>query len=75
MPDPVQEVKMFLVGVGEAVPLVHKGGRILAITYAQRSRTGVRLNKRASIKYQDFLPSLLVVPINRLIDQTTTRHS
>src|ERR1700704_1894275 len=32
--------KAFLVGVREAVSLMNKGGRILAITYAQGSRTG-----------------------------------
>jgi NAD(P)-dependent dehydrogenase (short-subunit alcohol dehydrogenase family) len=34
------QAKAFLVGVHEAVPLMSKGGRILAITYAQGSRTG-----------------------------------
>jgi NAD(P)-dependent dehydrogenase (short-subunit alcohol dehydrogenase family) len=34
------QAKAFLVGVREAVPLMDKGGRILAITYAQGSRTG-----------------------------------
>jgi enoyl-[acyl-carrier protein] reductase III len=32
--------KAFLVGVREAVPLMRDGGRILAITYAEGSRTG-----------------------------------
>ena len=32
--------KAFLVGVREAVSLMNKGGRILAITYAEGSRTG-----------------------------------
>ncbi len=34
------QAKAFLVAVHEAVPLMDKGGRILAITYAQGSRTG-----------------------------------
>lgn len=34
------QAKAFLVGVRETVPLMDKGGRILAITYAQGSRTG-----------------------------------
>ena len=34
------QAKAFLVGVREAVSLMGKGGRILAITYAQGSRTG-----------------------------------
>jgi NAD(P)-dependent dehydrogenase (short-subunit alcohol dehydrogenase family) len=34
------QAKAFLVGVHEVVPLMSKGGRILAITYAQGSRTG-----------------------------------
>ncbi len=34
------QAKAFLVAVHEAVPLMAKGGRILAITYAQGSRTG-----------------------------------
>ena len=34
------QAKAFLVGVREAVPLMDKGGRILAITYAAGSRTG-----------------------------------
>src|SRR5438105_11705570 len=34
------QAKAFLVGVREAVSLMDKGGRILAITYAERSRTG-----------------------------------
>src|SRR5437016_4665304 len=34
------QAKAFLVGVHEAVPLMGKGGRILAITYAEGSRTG-----------------------------------
>jgi enoyl-[acyl-carrier protein] reductase III len=34
------QAKAFLVGVREAVSLTGKGGRILAITYAQGSRTG-----------------------------------
>jgi NAD(P)-dependent dehydrogenase (short-subunit alcohol dehydrogenase family) len=34
------QTKAFLVGVREAVSLMGKGGRILAITYAQGSRTG-----------------------------------
>jgi NAD(P)-dependent dehydrogenase (short-subunit alcohol dehydrogenase family) len=34
------QAKAFLVGVHDAVPLMDKGGRILAITYAQGSRTG-----------------------------------
>ena len=34
------QAKAFLVSVHEAVPLMSKGGRILAITYAQGSRTG-----------------------------------
>lgn len=34
------QAKAFLVGVREAVPLMAKGGRILAITYAEGSRTG-----------------------------------
>ncbi len=32
--------KAFLVGVPQAVPIMGPGGRIFAITYAQRSRTG-----------------------------------
>jgi NAD(P)-dependent dehydrogenase (short-subunit alcohol dehydrogenase family) len=32
--------KAFLVGVREALPLMREGGRILAITYAEGSRTG-----------------------------------
>src|SRR5438132_8535787 len=34
------QAKAFLASVHEAVPLMSKGGRILAITYAQGSRTG-----------------------------------
>lgn len=34
------QAKAFLVGAREAVPLMSKGGRILAITYAEGSRTG-----------------------------------
>lgn len=34
------QAKAFLVGVREAVPLMGTGGRILAITYAEGSRTG-----------------------------------
>lgn len=34
------QAKAFLVGVREAVPLMTKGGRIFAITYAEGSRTG-----------------------------------
>ena len=34
------QAKAFLVGVREAIPLMGKGGRVLAITYAQGSRTG-----------------------------------
>ena len=34
------QAKAFLVSVHEAVPLMSKGGRILAITYAQGSRSG-----------------------------------
>ena len=34
------QAKAFLLAVHEAVPLMAKGGRILAITYAQGSRTG-----------------------------------
>ena len=34
------QAKAFLVGVREAVSLMDKGGRILAITYAEGSRTG-----------------------------------
>src|SRR5437660_5646962 len=34
------QAKAFLVGVREAVSLMNKGGRILAITYAAGSRTG-----------------------------------
>jgi NAD(P)-dependent dehydrogenase (short-subunit alcohol dehydrogenase family) len=34
------QAKAFLVGVREALPLMRDGGRILAITYAQGSRTG-----------------------------------
>lgn len=34
------QAKAFLVGVREAVPLMGKGGRILAVTYAEGSRTG-----------------------------------
>ena len=34
------QAKAFLVGVREAIPLMGKGGRILAITYAEGSRTG-----------------------------------
>ncbi|PYI48643.1 MAG: short-chain dehydrogenase, partial [Verrucomicrobia bacterium] len=34
------QAKAFLASVHEAVPLMDKGGRILAITYAQGSRTG-----------------------------------
>jgi NAD(P)-dependent dehydrogenase (short-subunit alcohol dehydrogenase family) len=34
------QAKAFLVGVREAVPLMKNGGKILAITYAEGSRTG-----------------------------------
>src|SRR6267378_3079917 len=34
------QVKAFLVGVREAAPLMKNGGKILAITYAEGSRTG-----------------------------------
>jgi NAD(P)-dependent dehydrogenase (short-subunit alcohol dehydrogenase family) len=34
------QAKAFLVGVREAIPLMRDGGRILAITYAEGSRTG-----------------------------------
>jgi NAD(P)-dependent dehydrogenase (short-subunit alcohol dehydrogenase family) len=34
------QAKAFLVGVREALPLMGKGGRIFAITYAEGSRTG-----------------------------------
>jgi NAD(P)-dependent dehydrogenase (short-subunit alcohol dehydrogenase family) len=34
------QAKAFLVGVREAVPLMGNGGRILALTYAEGSRTG-----------------------------------
>jgi len=34
------QAKAFLVGVREAIPLMREGGRILAITYAEGSRTG-----------------------------------
>ncbi len=34
------QAKAFLVGVREAIPLMGKGGRIFAITYAEGSRTG-----------------------------------
>src|SRR5205814_5953502 len=34
------QAKAFLVGVREAVPLMKSGGKILAITYAEGSRTG-----------------------------------
>ncbi len=34
------QAKAFLVGVREAIPLMGNGGRILAITYAEGSRTG-----------------------------------
>ena len=34
------QAKAFLVGAREAIPLMGKGGRILAITYAEGSRTG-----------------------------------
>lgn len=34
------QVKAFLVGVREALPLMGDGGRIFAITYAEGSRTG-----------------------------------
>jgi enoyl-[acyl-carrier protein] reductase III len=34
------QAKAFLVGVREAIPLMGTGGRILAITYAEGSRTG-----------------------------------
>lgn len=34
------QAKAFLVGVREAIPLMGKGGRILALTYAEGSRTG-----------------------------------
>ena len=34
------QAKAFLVGVREAIPLMSDGGRILAITYAEGSRTG-----------------------------------
>ena len=34
------QAKAFLVGVREALPLIGHGGRILAITYAEGSRTG-----------------------------------
>ncbi len=34
------QAKAFLVGVREAVPLMSNGGRILALTYAEGSRTG-----------------------------------
>jgi NAD(P)-dependent dehydrogenase (short-subunit alcohol dehydrogenase family) len=34
------QAKAFLVGVREAIPLMGRGGRILAVTYAEGSRTG-----------------------------------
>src|SRR2546422_4581562 len=34
------QAKAFLVGVREAIPLMSSGGRILALTYAEGSRTG-----------------------------------
>src|SRR5205085_7353901 len=34
------QAKAFLVGIREGLPLMRDGGRILAITYAQGSRTG-----------------------------------
>src|SRR5207247_11136239 len=34
------QAKAFLVGVREAIPLMVNGGRIIAITYAEGSRTG-----------------------------------
>jgi len=34
------QAKAFLIGVREAIPLMKNGGRILAITYAEGSRTG-----------------------------------
>ena len=34
------QAKAFLVGVREALPMMSKGGRIIAITYAEGSRTG-----------------------------------
>lgn len=34
------QAKAFLVGVREALPLMRSGGRVLAITYAEGSRTG-----------------------------------
>ncbi len=34
------QAKAFLVGVREALPFMHNGGRVLAITYAEGSRTG-----------------------------------
>jgi NAD(P)-dependent dehydrogenase (short-subunit alcohol dehydrogenase family) len=34
------QAKAFLIGVREAAPLMKKGGKILAITYAEGSRTG-----------------------------------
>src|SRR5438094_8820264 len=34
------QAKAFLVGVREAIPLMSKGGRIFAVTYAAGSRTG-----------------------------------
>ncbi len=34
------QAKAFLVGVREAIPLMSKGGRIFAVTYAEGSRTG-----------------------------------
>jgi len=34
------QAKAFLVGVREAIPLMSSGGRIVALTYAQGSRTG-----------------------------------
>src|SRR5437762_13949978 len=34
------QAKAFLVGVREAIPLMGDGGRIIAITYAEGSRTG-----------------------------------
>jgi enoyl-[acyl-carrier protein] reductase III len=34
------QAKAFLIGVREAIPLMSDGGRILAITYAEGSRTG-----------------------------------
>jgi NAD(P)-dependent dehydrogenase (short-subunit alcohol dehydrogenase family) len=34
------QAKAFLIGVREAIPLMQSGGRIVALTYAQGSRTG-----------------------------------